>query len=338
MKVIDLNERAEQQVDVGQHSVLSFKWVQDQTVVISSEFDQPLRNQIVAVIPAFNEERFIGSMVLKVRQHAGKVIVVDDGSTDCTAEVAAAAGAEVVRHIKNRGKGVALNTGFKQALRYSPQVVVTLDGDGQHLPDEMEAIAAPVLEGRADIVVGSRYIEHTSQVPRHRIWGHWVFNKLTHMASGIGTTDSQSGYRAFSPLALKKIDFHSNGFSVESEMQFIAHELGLRLVEVPITIRYQDPPKRSVLAHGMNVLNGILHLVGQYRPLLFIGLPGLILLLTGIGLGWIVVERYEQTQTLATGYAIVCVLLSLTGMMMMTTGITLHSIRGLLLDMLSKNK
>lgn len=293
---------------------------------------------IVVVIPAYNEERFIGSVALKARQHASKVIVVDDGSSDCTAEVAAGSGAVVVKHTRNRGKAAALNTGFQLARRYDPKVVITLDADGQHLPEELETIAAPVLDGQADIVIGSRYINHTSRVPRHRRMGHTAFNLLTEFTSGVKSTDSQSGFRAFSPTALKKIAFHSNGFSVESEMQFIAHELGLRVLEVPITIRYMDRPKRPVMQQGLMVLNGVLRLTGQYRPLLFIGLPGLLSLLAGFVLGIFIVERYELTQTLAVGYALICVILSVIGMLMLTTGVLLHSIRGLLLELLGDRK
>ncbi len=303
-----------------------------------SVLDETPSNGIVVVIPAYNEERFIGSVCLKTRQQAGTVIVVDDGSSDSTAEVAAASGAVVVRHEQNRGKGAALNTGFQLALHYAPAVVVTLDADGQHLPEQISEIVKPVLEGQADIVIGSRYIQSTSEVPRHRIWGHRAFNLLTRLASGEPASDSQSGYRAFSPTAVEKIDFHSNGFSVESEMQFIARQYQLRLLEVPITIRYTDKPKRPVMAQGLSVLNGILYLMGQYRPLLFFGVPGAVLLTGGILFGAWVVDIYARIQTLAVGYAMISVLLTVIGMLMLSTGVTLHSIRGLLMDALKLNK
>jgi len=298
--------------------------------------NDPLRDKIVVVIPAYNEERFIGSVALKASKYAATVIVVDDGSCDATAEVAAASGAVVFRHTQNQGKGSALSSGFRLAQEYDPKVVVTLDADGQHLPEEIGQLVAPILAGQADIVVGSRYLNHASSVPRHRIWGHWAFNLLTRIGSGMSSTDSQSGFRAFSPAALEKGDFCSKGFSVESEMQFIANENGLRLVEVPITIRYTDKPKRPVVGHGLGVLNGVLRLVGQYRPLLFFGVPGFFLLLVGIGWGLLVVDIYSRAQTLAVGYAMVSVLLTIIGMLLLSTGIILHSVRGLLMDMLSK--
>ncbi len=293
----------------------------------------PEGSRIVALIPAYNEERFIGSVVLKAQKYADVVIVVDDGSLDDTANVASAAGAIVVRHEYNRGKGAALNTGFCYARSMCPRAVVTLDADGQHVVEEMALVTAPILEERADIVVGSRYLEKTSDVPLHRIWGHVAFNFVTNRVSGIPVTDSQSGFRAFSPRAIAAISFQSGGFSVESEMQLLARDHGLRMSEVPITIRYPNPPKRSVVTHGLMVLSGILRLIGQYRPLLFFGVPGMLLLLVDLSLGLWIIEMYRHSQTLALGYTIFCALLALLGTLMLFTGIILHSLRGLLIDL-----
>jgi glycosyltransferase involved in cell wall biosynthesis len=289
--------------------------------------------KIIAVIPAYNEERFIGSVVLKTRQYADAVIVVDDGSQDATGKIAEAAGAVVVQHQQNQGKGSALNTGFCRARELDPDVVVTLDADGQHLPEELTRVAAPVLKGHADIVVGSRYLEKRSQVPLHRIWGHLVFNFMNNQASGIPLTDSQSGFRAFSPLALCAISFHSDGFSVESEMQFLAHEHSLRVAEIPITIHYHDKPKRPVIVHGLMVLNGVLRLVGQHRPLLFFGPPSMMVLLAGLLWGAWAADMYSRARVLAAGYALLSMLLFIIGSLGMFAGITLHSVRRLLLQL-----
>ncbi|PJF28448.1 MAG: glycosyltransferase family 2 protein [Phototrophicales bacterium] len=286
-----------------------------------------MQRNAVVVIPAYNEERFIGSVVLKTRQIVSTVIVVDDGSRDATAEIAEAAGAVVVRHEVNKGKGVALNTGFLKAKEYTPEVVITLDGDWQHMPEEMALVAAPILEGGADIVVGSRYLEKSSDVPVQRVIGHWGFTSLTNIVSGVSLTDSQSGYRAFSPAALEALTFSSNSFSVESEMQFLAKDHKLKVVEVPITIRYVDKPKRNVLSHGLVVLNGILRLVAQHRPLLFFAVPGVFTLLAGLLLGVWVVYNYWLHENLAVGTALIVVILMLTGVFLLFTGIVLHSLR-----------
>ncbi len=116
-------------------------------------------------------------------------------------------------------------------------------------------------------------------------------------------------------------------------MQFIVNQYGLRLVEVPITVQYPDRPKRNVVSHGMMVLNGLVRLAGQYRPLLFFGVPGAILLAAGLVWGWVVVDIYSRKLQLAAGYAMISVLLTILGSLLLSTGFILHSMRGLLMDM-----
>ncbi|MEJ5201137.1 MAG: glycosyltransferase family 2 protein [Anaerolineales bacterium] len=295
------------------------------------------KRNIVVLIPAYNEERFIGSLVLKLQSLPVTVVVVDDGSKDDTAEIAERAGAIVVRQPENRGKAEALNAGFQVVQQLNPEAVVTIDADLQHNPEELPRLVQPILEGQADIVIGSRYMTKSSQVPAHRIFGHIFFRYLTNWISGTRVSDTQSGYRAFSPNACHYL-FHSSGFTVESEMQFIAREHKLRILEVPVSIRYDDKPKRSVWQQGLDVLAGILKLTGQYRPLLFFGVPGTALLLAGMALGVWVVERFKQVGELPVGFAILCVLLSVLGLIMLSTGFTLHSVRGLIADMLKDIK
>ncbi|CAG0974962.1 MAG: glycosyltransferase family 2 protein, partial [Candidatus Methanoperedens sp.] len=153
---------------------------------------------IIAILPAFNEEISIGSMVLHARDHAERVIVVDDGSSDRTAEIAGFAGAEVIRHTKNMGKGVALKTGFDLAGRNGAKVIVTMDTDGQHDPEEIPKLVAPILQGEADIVNGSRYMNGKDRnTPFYRRVGQNVLDKATNFNSGLQLTDTQSGFRAF---------------------------------------------------------------------------------------------------------------------------------------------
>ncbi|MCS7283801.1 MAG: glycosyltransferase family 2 protein [Anaerolineae bacterium] len=289
---------------------------------------------VVAVIPAYNEARFIGSVVLQARKYVDTVIVVDDGSVDATAEIASAAGALVVRHEQNRGKGKALCTGLQIARSLSPHAVVLLDGDGQHLPSEIPRVLAPILSGEADMVVGSRYLNRNSQVPRVRVWGHRFFNFLVNRTAGLHLTDSQNGFRAFSSRVLDALNFFSNGFSVESEMQWLARQYGWRVQEVPVTVLYADKPKRSPWVQGLMVLDGFLRFIGQRRPMLTFSLIGLLFLLTGMGWGVCVVEIYRRTQLLAVGYALLCVMLTILGSICISTGFILHSVRELITGLL----
>jgi glycosyltransferase involved in cell wall biosynthesis len=293
----------------------------------------------VVLIPAFNEARFIGSVVLEARKYAAHIIVVDDGSRDSTSQIAEAAGALVLRHEINHGKAAALTTGFLQIKKLCKQknkikVVITIDGDGQQQCDEIPGLAAPILCGEADIVVGSRFLGVKSRIPKWRVFGQRALTAATNISSGFSLTDSQSGYRAFSPRILDRLDFEADGFSVESEMQFLAKQNHLRVKESPISANYDEPSKRNPIRQGLNVLNGILKFTGQYRPLLFFSVPGIVFILFGVGMGVLVVERFDITGHLAAGYAMICLLLSIIGMIMISTGFTLHSIRELMLDLL----
>jgi len=295
------------------------------------------QHKVSVVIPAFNESRFIGSVVLGLKRYPVDILVVDDGSSDNTAEIAQAAGAEVLRLPANQGKGAALNAGLAHIRQAAPDAIAIIDADGQHLPEELEQVVRPILEGEADIVIGSRYLQGTSNTPSHRIFGHKVMNFFTGVFSGVQASDSQSGYRAFSPRAYQLLTFTSNGFSVESEMQFLASQHALKIVDVPVTIQYLEKQKRSPWRQGASVLYGILRLTGQYRPLLYFSLPGVVSLLAGLIWGLIVINRYRIYGRLAIGYAMICVLLCLIGVSMFSTGITLHSMRALFQEHLAGN-
>ena len=293
------------------------------------------QHKISVIIPAFNEARFIGSVILQLKKHPLQVLVVDDGSDDDTAEIARAAGAEVLSLPFNQGKGAALNAGLAKASQENPDAIVLIDADGQHLPEELEQVVAPILDRHADIAIGSRYLSNTSRTPAHRKFGHKVLNLVTRLSSGVAVSDSQSGYRAFGPNAYRILAFSSKGFSVESEMQFLASEYNLRVVEVPITIQYLDKEKRSPWKQGASVLNGIVSLTSLYRPLLFFIIPGILSIIGGLVWGVIVINRYRIYGQLAIGYAMICVLLCLFGLNLFSTGITLHTIRALFLEHLS---
>jgi glycosyltransferase involved in cell wall biosynthesis len=283
---------------------------------------------VLVVIPAYNEQRFIGSVVVHLRMLGYPVLVVDDGSTDRTAEIAAAAGAEVLVHERNQGKAEALNTGFRHARRASVDVLVAMDGDAQHEPSEIARLLEPITEGTADVVIGSRFLSTSGgEIPHLRRLGQTTMTTLTNISSGTNVTDSQSGYRAFSARAIQAMIFAADGFSVEVEMQFQARDLGLSVVEVPISASYTDPPKRNVLSHGMQVLDGILRLVGIRRPLFFFGWPGALLLTLGALFGILVTNIQQTSGQLAIGYALLTVLFLLAGSLSIFTGIILHSIR-----------
>lgn len=281
---------------------------------------------IVAVIPAYNEERFIGSVVLTARQFAQAVIVVDDGSADDTALIAQLSGAEVIRLPENRGKGAALNEGFARASILRPAAVVMLDGDAQHDASEIPLVASPVVRGEADIVIGSRFLGTRSAIPGWRRAGQHALTVITNTASGLTTSDSQSGYRAFSPRALEKLQFRSRGLAMESEMQFLARKAGLRVAEVPISVQYLDPSKRNPFLHGMQVIDSILTLVARRRPLLFLGVPGVLLMIAGLLAGLDVIQIIDTRHKVPFGTATLSALLVLAGLLLFIAAIILNTL------------
>jgi glycosyltransferase involved in cell wall biosynthesis len=285
------------------------------------------------LIPAFNEDRFIGSLVLAVRPYVDQVVVVDDGSRDRTAEIAALAGADVLQHETNRGKAAAVNTGFAHLRRLQPAAIVMLDGDGQHCADDIPSVLAPILQGTADVVVGSRFLGIRSNIPAYRQAGQHGLTLVTNLASGVHSSDSQSGFRAFSATALDTLSFSQDGFALESEMQFLVREHKLRVVEAPIKDIYAEPAKRNPFRHGIQVMQGIVRLVGQIRPLLFFGLTGLFVLLLGTLLGLYIANIYTRTHLLAVGYGLITVMLCVVGTLLFFAGVVLHSVRAMVLEM-----
>ncbi|HEV7664195.1 MAG TPA: glycosyltransferase family 2 protein [Chloroflexota bacterium] len=283
----------------------------------------------MAIIPAFNEERTVGSVVLRLRQLLGTVIVVDDGSHDATAEVARLAGADVVSHPKNRGYGAAIQSGLEAAQDLHPQAVVLMDADGQHRFEDVEALVQPILADEADVAVGSRFADARTRVPTVRRVAQHGLTWLTNVSSGVKLSDSQSGMRAFGPQALDVLLLKSSSMAAASEMQFLASDAQLRVCEVPIEIRYFGDVKRSAVSHGLDVLNGILLLVSQRRPLLFFGVPGLLLVMIALSLGLDVVQTFARVRVLLVGQLIFTAVFAIVGTLAMFIALVLNALQGL---------
>lgn len=213
---------------------------------------------IIALIPAYDEEVAIGSVILRTLQYVDDVLIVDDGSTDATGKIAKLAGAKVITHAQNLGKGEGLKSGF-QAIGNEYDIIVTIDGDGQHNPDEIPKLLKPIVDDEADFVNGSRYMNGPEEnTPAYRRIGQQVLDKATNISAGCDVTDSQSGFRAFSSKCCGCFRFKDTGFGIESEMLVDAAENGFRIMEVPITVRYDvDGSTKNPVTHGVGVLLNI---------------------------------------------------------------------------------
>jgi glycosyltransferase involved in cell wall biosynthesis len=197
------------------------------------------------VVPAYNESAVLGGVVQGLVERGHRVVVVDDGSTDASAVAAHAAGAHVLRHALNRGQGAALQTGIAYALARGAEHVVTFDSDGQHAPEDVEALLAPLRAGRADVVLGSRFIGGSAGIPpiRKAVLAAAVI--FTRVASGARVTDTHNGLRAFSRAAAAKLDIRLDRMAHASEIldQIVRH--GLRFEEVPVHVRYTEYSRRK---------------------------------------------------------------------------------------------
>lgn len=200
---------------------------------------------IWVVVPAYNEARVIGGVVEELVARGHRVVVVDDGSGDDTPDVAHRAGAVVLRHAVNRGQGAALQTGIAYALHRGAEHIVTFDSDGQHAAEDVDALVAPLLAGRADVTLGSRFIGSSEGMPGGRKAMLALAVIFTRVASGARVTDTHNGLRAFTRAAAAKLDIRLDRMAHASEIldQIIRQEM--RYEEVPVHVRYTDYSRRK---------------------------------------------------------------------------------------------
>lgn len=295
--------------------------------------EQPM---ITAVIPAYNEEKTIASVVSEALKHVADVLVVDDGSVDRTAYVAMEAGARVISIPRNTGKGHALSIGLTTAALNGSEVVVCLDSDGQHDPNDIPKIVEPIADGRADMVIGSRFLDAHSRdlIPAYRRIGQGVLTIATNMGSAVKITDSQSGYRAFRRDILRSFDYAETGMGVESEMVRSAARRGLKIEEVPITARYEglDTSTLKPGNHGMTVLGSVIREIRSEHPLLYFGLGGLIMTIAGVVFGLYSIEQYISVKALPFGPSLLAVMLTALGILFVLVGLILNAISMMMTD------
>ena len=218
---------------------------------------EPLKSTkpaVIAVIPCYNEGRFIGDVVRRATPYVDQVIVIDDGSVDDTSQAAMAAGAWVVNHEKKKGYGTAARTCLQAARAENADIVVTLDGDGQHRPEEIPRLIAPIFGGEADLVIGSRFFEDRASMPRYRQFGIGVITWLFNIGSKAKVSDAQSGFRAYSGRLLDALRLTEKGFGFSIEVLMEAREKGFRFTEVPVSCLYHKASSSAnPVTHGLGV-------------------------------------------------------------------------------------
>ena len=283
---------------------------------------QPER--IIVGMPAYNEAKYIGSLVLQAKKYADEVVVVDDGSADGTAGIAEMAGATVVRHERNQGYGSTIRTLLDEAGKRDADALVILDADSQHDPAEIPRLIEGI-KGGADIVIGARG-RQKNKIAGYRRLGQKVLSRMTGIASQTRLSDTESGFRAYSRKAINTLELKETGMAVSSEIISAAAARGLEIVEVPISVDYTgDGSTLNPVKHGMGVFNRIMVMISERRPLLFFSILGGISLAIGLAAGATVIWIfYFGANALATGLAMVSILFVTIGVLTVFTGIILN--------------
>jgi glycosyltransferase involved in cell wall biosynthesis len=276
---------------------------------------------ILVGIPAYNEEKTIAKVVLESQRFADKVVVCDDGSSDLTGAIAERLGADVVWHERNMGYGAAIQSLFKRARELGADVLVTLDGDGQHDPNEIPKLVEPILQGEADIVVGSRLVDERLRavMPWYRRAGVKFITRLTNGSSEYDKIkDAQSGFRAYDRKCTENLIISENGMGASSEILINARKQHLKICEVASSCDYGNgmkTSKRNPVRHGIDVVASIIKLVVEDKPLT-----------TGVFFGVWMLQMYASEHQIATNVALASIAFILIGLFSIFTAITLYAI------------
>ena len=214
-----------------------------------------MRDKITVIIPAHNEEKTIADVVEKTKPYVDSVIVVDDGSLDNTFHNAKNADI-VLKHAVNMSKGFALETGIEAALKENADIIVTLDGDNQHDPEDIPRFVNTLMEENLDIVFGSRQLN--GAMPFILRFGNWWLTTSTRLLFGINIKDTQSGFRVFTREAYKKLKWSSHDYRVESEMIANTAKHNLKYKELPIKTAYHSSYKGTTVLDGIRIFLNML--------------------------------------------------------------------------------
>tara|TARA_B100001146_G_scaffold208034_1_gene203858 strand:+ start:107 stop:994 length:888 start_codon:yes stop_codon:yes gene_type:complete len=279
-------------------------------------------------IPAYNEEKNIASIIVKLKKIAHKIIVCDDGSTDLTGEIAQKLGATVIRHPKNLGYGSGIRSIFQKAKEIDSDILVTFDADGQHQVEDIKKVIEPILKNNADLVIGSRFLDNkTIDVPEYRKIGIKLITKVTNSTLEEKITDSQSGFRAYNKDIITKLEPGDVGMGISTEILIKASSHGFKITEVPINILYDgNTSTHNPVSHGTSVLLSTIKYISIEHPLKFYGIPSLIFFVIGLSFTFFAVQYYTEIGRLNTNLTLIAAGTILIGVILIITTILLYSL------------
>ena len=258
-------------------------------------------------IPAFNEEKNIAKMIVKLKKIYDEIIVCNDGSTDLTGEIAENLGVIVINHKQNLGYGAGINSIIKKSKEIDTDILVTFDADGQHKVEDVIKVIEPIKNGDADLVIGSRFLSKTKEkIPEYRKIGINIITKVTNAGLKKKITDSQSGFRAYSKDLISKLDISDMGMGISTEILIKTNSLGFRITEIPITILYEGKTStQNPISHGTSVLFSTIKYTSIEHPLKFYGIPSLIFFVIGLSFTFLSIDYYMEVGRINPNITIV---------------------------------
>ena len=289
--------------------------------------------KVTVGIPAYNEEKNIASIIVKLKKISSEIIVCNDGSVDSTAEIAEKLGATVINHTKNLGYGSAMKSIFLKSKEIGSEVLITLDADGQHDVNDIEKILKPITDKKCDIVIGSRFLEKSENIPNYRKLGINIITKITNATMKDHLTDSQSGFRAYSNKVINEISPSESGMGVSTEILIKASNKNFRIGEVPITVSYEgDTSTHNPVSHGTSVLLSTLKFTSIEHPLKFYGIPAVIFLVIGISFITWSIQIYADEGSLITNITLIGATTIIVGLILSIAAILLYSLVSVVRD------
>jgi len=283
--------------------------------------------KITVGIPAYNEEKNIAKIIVKLKKIADKIIVCNDGSTDLTSEIAENLGAIVINHTKNRGYGSGIKSILEKSKEIGSEVLVTFDGDGQHRVEDIKKIIEPIEKNEIDLVIGSRFLNEEQEVPQYRKLGIKLITKITNANLKEKITDSQSGFRAYSKEVISKLKTSDMGMGVSTEILIKASSLNFKIAEVPIIILYDgNTSTHNPVSHGTSVLLSTIKYISIEHPLKFYGIPSLIFFVIGLTFTFLSIQYYTEIGRLSTNLTLIGAGTILISVILIITTILLYSL------------
>ena len=283
--------------------------------------------KITVGIPAYNEEKNIAKIIIALKKTADQIIVCDDGSTDSTAAIAESLGVIVIKHTKNSGYGMAIRSIFLKAREINADLLVTIDADGQHRIEDISKIVKPIVDGQADISIGSRFLKEDNNTPGYRKFGVKVITRVTNSSLSEKVTDAQSGFRAYNSKVLQSLTPSDSGMGISTEILIKSSNLGLKIAEIPTEIQYEgDTSTQNPVSHGTDVLLSTLKYISIERPLRFYGIPSFIFFVIGLTFTFFSIQYYAEVGKLNTNLTLIAAGTLLIGVILIITAILLYSL------------